>query len=160
MGAVGLGVTLTELAAVLSDGRLVAKAAAANYLVVPALTVALIWIVAPAPMVAVGFLLLAACPGAPFIPLCARLAKGDVGAATAVMGLLAASSAVLAPLLLLVLLLFVPVSPKEVDVDGLKLATTLFLTQLLPLGMGLAVRRWLPRLAARVHPAAAALSKL
>src|SRR4051794_26012991 len=79
MIAIGLGVSFTELAAVARNWRLVTKAALANYLCVPVVTVGLLILVHPAdPMVPAGFLILAVCPGAPFGPGCTELAKGNV----------------------------------------------------------------------------------
>src|SRR5205085_2603873 len=89
MAAVGLGVTLAELAAVARNWRLVARAALANYVCVPAVTVGLLLLFHPAgPMVPAGFLILAVCPGAPFGPPCTRIAKGNVPVAVGLMVLL------------------------------------------------------------------------
>ena len=52
------------------------------------------------PGVAAGFLVLAVCPGAPFGPAVAAVARGDVASATGLMVVLAGSSALAAPLLL------------------------------------------------------------
>src|SRR5262249_15289098 len=116
MVATGLGVTFTEQAAVARDWRLVARAGVANYVCVPAVTVGLLLLFQAQPMVAAGFLILAVCPGAPYGPPCTALARGPVSVAVGLMVLMAASSALLAPLLLHLLL---PVTsgdePPEVD---------------------------------------------
>src|SRR5205823_184154 len=56
------------------------------------------------PMVAAGFLIVAVCPGAPYAASFTALAKGNVATATGLMVILAASSAIAAPLLLRALL--------------------------------------------------------
>jgi BASS family bile acid:Na+ symporter len=76
MVAIGLQVTLPELVNSLENWRLLGRAAVANYVVVPSMTVALLTIVDASPMVATGFLIIAVCPGAPFGPLFARIARG------------------------------------------------------------------------------------
>src|SRR5215831_15457261 len=81
MVAIGLGVTFVDLAGVARNWRLVARAALANYVCVPAATVGLLLLIDPHPLVAAGFLILAVCPGAPFGPPCARIAGGNVPAA-------------------------------------------------------------------------------
>lgn len=159
MVAVGLGVTVAELLAILRQGPLVLRAALANYLCVPLATLLLLTTFAPEPMVGVGFLILAACPGAPFSHLCVKIARGDTGVAVALMALLAGSSAVLAPFLLRLLLPLVA-GDQKLEVDGVRLATTLGLTQLLPLAVGLGIRHWLPRWAQLLQPSAALLSKV
>src|SRR6187431_273952 len=78
MAALGLGVTLAELFEVAKRGHLIVRTALANYVLVPGATVALLlWFQTP-PMIAAGFLILAACPGAPFGPPLTALSKGDV----------------------------------------------------------------------------------
>src|SRR6516225_7513754 len=92
MVAVGLGVTFRELKEVARDWKLVAQAALANYVCVPAATLGLLLLFNARPMVAAGFLILAVCPGTPFGPPCAKIAKGELSAAVGLMVLLAGSS--------------------------------------------------------------------
>jgi hypothetical protein len=68
----------------------------ANYVCVPTVTLALVLCFNPYPMVAAGFLILAVCPGAPFIPPFATVARGNIAIAVALMAMLAGSSAVIA----------------------------------------------------------------
>src|SRR4051794_34452375 len=104
MAAIGLGVTTAQLTAVARDWRLLARAAVANYVCFPAAAIGLLLLFDPLPMVAAGFLILAVCPGAPFGPPLTAVARGNVAVAVGLMVVLAASSAVLAPLLLAALL--------------------------------------------------------
>jgi BASS family bile acid:Na+ symporter len=151
MVAVGLGVTFAELLGVARDWRLVLGAGIANYVCVPAITVGLLLLFRPPdPMVSVGFLILAVCPGAPFGPACTKIARGNVAAAVGVMVILAGSSAVVAPVLLEVLLPWTAGdgTPRVVAV---KIIAILLLTQLLPLCCGLCLRHWLPGLAEKLQ---------
>ena len=158
MVAIGLGVSLAELAAVARNWRLVTKAALANYLCVPVVTVGLLLLFQPAdPMVPAGFLILAVCPGAPFGPGCTKLAKGNVAAAVGLMVMLAGSSAIAAPVLLYLLLPLMSGS-ETLQVDAAKIVVTLLVTQLAPLCLGLGVRHWLPGLANRLQRPANLLS--
>lgn len=159
MIAIGLGVSFADLGAILRDWRLVARAALANYVVVPAATVGLLLLFNAQPMVAAGFLILAVCPGAPFGPPLTALAKGDVAVSVGLMGVLAASSALLAPLLLALLLPLVA-GGEALSIDAGKIVTTLLVTQLVPLGVGLGVRRWHPKLADQLQGPANQLGKL
>jgi BASS family bile acid:Na+ symporter len=157
MASVGLSVTFAELIECTKKWRLVVQACIANYVCVPAIAVGLLLLFNAAPMVAAGFLILAVCPGAPFAPSCVSLAKGDVALSVGIMLLLAASSAILAPLLLQLLLPIVGGS-EALQVDGLKIAGTLLLTQLLPLCAGLCVRHWKSRFADKLQKPAALVS--
>jgi BASS family bile acid:Na+ symporter len=160
MAAVGLGVTIAELVSIAKDWRLVLQAVVANYVCVPAVTVGLLMLFQPPdPLVSVGFLILAVCPGAPFGPACTGIAKGNVPASIGLMVLLAASSAFAAPVLLHVLLPLMS-GDKDLQVDAVKIVATLLFTQLLPLAVGLALRQWRPGLATRLSRPANLLSAI
>ena len=158
MTEIGLGVSLAELAALAKNSRLVVKVVLANYLCVPLITVGLlVWFQPADQMVAVGFLILAVCPGAPFGPACTKLAKGNVAASVGMMVLLAGSSAVAAPLLLSILLRIVSTN-ELLQIDATKIVVMLLVTQLAPLCLGLALRQCLPRLASRLSKPARLVS--
>jgi BASS family bile acid:Na+ symporter len=159
MAAIGLGVTFADLVRVGRDWRLVARAALANYVCVPAATVGLLLLVKPHPMVAAGFLMLAVCPGAPYGPPFTAIAKGNVAVSVALMVILAGSSALLAPLLLYYLLPLVS-GNEPLTVDATGIVATLLVTQLAPLCAGVAVRQWRPLLAGRLQEPANLLSKV
>ena len=160
MIAIGLGVSLSELAAAVRNWRLTMKAALANYLCVPAVTVGLLLFIHPADATVVaGFLILAVCPGAPFGPACTRLAKGNVAAAVGLMVLLAGSSAIAAPVLLHWLLPLLSGSAR-LQVDAGRIVVTLLATQLAPLCLGLGVRHWFPSAAIGLQRPANLLSAM
>jgi bile acid:Na+ symporter, BASS family len=158
MVAVGLGVTLAELADVARDWRLVARASLANYVVVPAVAVGLLLLHRAHPMVAAGILILAACPGAPFGPPLTTIAKGNPAVSAALMVILAGSSAVVAPLLLPILLPLVSGS-EPLRVQPARIVGTLFAAQLVPLAVGLALRWGSPAVAARLKTPASLVGK-
>jgi BASS family bile acid:Na+ symporter len=148
MLAVGLAVDFFQTIRLLMNWRLVLRALAANYVFVPAVTVLLMLSFRPDPYVSIGFLILAVCPGAPFGPPAAAIAKGNVTAATALMLLLTSTSAILAPLLLLPSVSFLlPTSPTQISIP--KIISSLLITQLVPLGVGLTIRARQPAFAAK-----------
>ncbi|HTO82730.1 MAG TPA: bile acid:sodium symporter, partial [Methylomirabilota bacterium] len=100
MAAIGLGVTIAEIVPVARDWRLVARAALANYGLVPAITLGLLSLLHAPPAVAAGFLVAALCPGAPYGPPLTGMARGNVPVAIGLMVTLAGSSTIVAPLLL------------------------------------------------------------
>jgi len=153
MLAVGLGVSLRDAAQVFTDVRLVSRAAIANYFLVPAAAIVLLFLFRTQPEVAAGFLLVAVCPGAPFGPPLVGLAKADLHVSVGLMVLLAASSAIVAPLLMTMLLPLVAHGAR-LEVDFVKVLKILLVAQLLPLAIGLAIKWKRPELAARfVKPA-------
>ena len=157
MVAIGLGVSLADVIGVARNGRLVAQAAVANYVCVPLAAVGLLLLFRAQPMVAAGFLIAAVCPGAPYGPPFTAMAKGSVAVSVGLMVVLAASSALLAPLLLYVLLPWMQqklagaeAGRGPLSVNAGKMVLTLLVTQLLPLFAGLAVRWRRPKLATRL----------
>lgn len=160
MVAVGMSVTLADLLGVARNWRLVTRAALANYVCVPAVTVGLLLLFGAQPMVAAGFLILAVCPGAPYGPPLAAIAKGNVAVGVGLMVILAGSSAILAPILLQFLLPFVSSGNEPVTVDASKIVVTLLVTQLVPLCLGVALRQWRPVVAERLQRSANLVSKV
>jgi len=149
MVLVGLGVTFAELVDTGRNWRLVARAMAANYLFVPGAAIVLLILFAATPAVASGFLILAVCPGAPFGPPFARIARANLPVAVGLMVILAGSSSVVSPVLLRLLLPWVSGgNAPPMDLNGMVAA--LLGTQLLPLLFGLLVRHRWPQLAKRL----------
>jgi BASS family bile acid:Na+ symporter len=167
MVAIGLGVTFADVLLVARDGKLVARAVLASYVLVPAAAVGLLILFQTDPYVATGFLICAVCPGAPYGPPFTGLAKGKVGVAVGLMVVLAGSSALAAPLLLQGLLPFVlgylPALPPDsppLTIDALQVVITLMVAQFIPLCLGLALRQWRPALADRLKKPANLISMI
>jgi BASS family bile acid:Na+ symporter len=149
MLAMGLRVPAGEVVASSRRPWQVASSLLANFVLVPAVTAGLLRWVDPDPMVSVGFLILAVCPGAPVGPPFAAVAKGDVPYAIGQMVILAGLSAVLSPLLLGVLLTRT-VPDTDLQIDYLSIARSLLLSQMLPLAAGLALHSRASGLAERI----------
>lgn len=159
MAAIGLRVRFNDLARIVKNRRVMLQAVLANYICVPAAAVALLLLFDASPMVGAGFLILAVCPGAPFGPTCTALAKGNVPVAVGLMAVLAASSAIVAPVLLQILLPWMG-GQDALQVDAFKIVRALLITQLLPLLVGLCIRHWRPGLAQKLQKPADRLSSL
>jgi bile acid:Na+ symporter, BASS family len=139
-------VTFEQVMVSARDVRLVMRGVVANFLIVPLVTVGLLYCFQAPPLVSAGFLILAVCPGAPVGPSFTEIARGNVPVATGAMVILAALSALLAPPLLTVLLGWL--SPEsDLHINTLDIVTILLITQLFPLAVGLGLHEWAPRLA-------------
>ena len=157
MVTIGLGVTLSDVLRVARSWSLVARAVFANYILVPASAVVLLLLFRANPMVAAGFLVAAACPGAPYGPPLTAMAKGNVPVSVGLMIILAGTSAIFAPLLLSLLLPLVA-GDTPLKISVVKMVSTLLGAQLLPLCLGVLVRRQYPVLADRLRGPAGVLS--
>lgn len=150
MVALGLRITCGELLTAVRSGPVVIRTLLANYLCVPLTTVGLLMLFQTNGLVSAGFLVLAVCPGAPFAPQIAGLAKGDVPVAVGMMVILAISSVIMAPIALYLLLPLL-LDNSTVTFDPLRVVSNLFILQLLPLGTGLLIRNGWPQLASKLE---------
>lgn len=157
MIALGLGVKASDVIAIGKRPNLLFRAMIANYILVPLVAIALLLLFHATPMVAAGFLVAAVCPGAPYAPPFTAMARGNVIIAVGLMVVLAASSAILAPLLLGFILPLV-VGNASVHINVLKMIVTLLGAQLLPLGLGLWIRYSYPTFAEKLKKSASTLS--
>lgn len=145
MLAVGLSLTLKQIADPLRNVRLVAMGLVANFVLMPFVAVALGRFLRLDPPLAVGLVILGTAAGAPFLPLLAKLSKGNMAFAVGKMVLLMILTVGYMPLVLPYLL-------EGVSVDAAKIARSLLLLMLLPLGIGLAVKARWEAAAARIKP--------
>jgi bile acid:Na+ symporter, BASS family len=93
MISVGLGISIRDLVVAFTGVSLLLRAAVANYILVPLIAAFLLYLYQVPAIVAVGFLLIAVCPAAPFAPSLTAMAKENVAVSAGLMLALAASSA-------------------------------------------------------------------
>jgi predicted Na+-dependent transporter len=140
MAAMGLGLTLAQIAAPLRDVRLVASLLVVNFVVVPAAAVAAGRLLPMDEASATAVILIGCVAGAPFLPKLAQLAGGDPALAVGSMVLLMVLTVLYAPLV-------VPLVVEGATVSAGDIASSLVLYMLLPLALGLVVRARYPQLA-------------
>ncbi len=129
----GLRLTVREILQPLRDARLVVLALVANFLLVPLLAYIILLAIPLDRSLKVGLILLSTAGGAPFLPVLARLAKGNVAFSVGLMIVLMVVTVVYMPIFLPLLLPGTEVSPWEI-------AKNLILLMLIPLGIGLLFR--------------------
>ncbi len=149
MLSMGLKVKLDEVVASIRMPRLLILSVVANFLLVPAVMMGILQAFDPGPLLSVGFLILAVCPGAPLGPPFATIARGDVPCAIGQMVILAGFSALLSPALLRMVLPHV-LPANDLHVDYLAIVRTLLVVQILPLAFGLAIHHGAPKLTGRI----------
>jgi BASS family bile acid:Na+ symporter len=159
MVAIGLAVSLDDVISAARNWRRVARALAANYLVVPAAALVLAEFLVDSETLLVGFLIVAVFPGASYGPPFTTMARGDLSLSVGLMVLLAASSAIVGPVLLRLMLLLTSAN-TSLTVDVPRVIGMLLLTQLAPLAAGILIRKRAPHVAARLRGPAELLSKV
>ena len=144
MLAVGLSLTIRQIVAPLRNGKLVFLALLANFVLMPLGALAIARILRLDQPLGIALLLLGAAAGAPFLPKLAGIAKGNLAFAVGLMVLLMVLTVAYMPLVLPLLL-------EGVSVDPMKIARSLVLLMLLPLGAGLAVNARFGSIAERMR---------
>lgn len=153
MLAVGLSLTVGQIAAPLRNARLVSLALLANFVLMPLGALAIARLLRLDQALGVGLLVLGTAAGAPFLPKLAGIAKGNLAFAVGLMVLLMVLTVGYMPLVLPLLL-------EGVSVNAAKIARSLVLLMLFPLGAGLAVKARYEAAAARVKPVLDRVSNL
>lgn len=141
MLGVGLSTPFRQVLDVARKFGLVARGVLANFLIMPALIyLSLMWLPLPSD-VKIGIMLMAAAPIAPMVPPFVGMAKGDVPYSVGLMVIVALLSVPLTPL---ILSLALPESSGGVELNPLQIVSTLLTAQLIPISVGMAVRRMSP----------------
>jgi predicted Na+-dependent transporter len=145
MLAMGLSLTVSQIAAPLRRVRLVVLALVANFVLVPLLAFALTLVIPLSEPLKIGLIVLGTAAGAPFLPKLAQFARGNVGFGVGLMVLLMVVTIIALPV---ELPLFLP----GVRVNPFSIALSLVLTMLLPLSIALWVRTRYPEPAGQLQP--------
>jgi bile acid:Na+ symporter, BASS family len=145
MLAMGVGLSISQIVQPLRSPRLIVVALLSNFVLMPLCAFALSTMLRLDEPLSIGMLLLGCAAGAPFLPKLAELAKGNLPFAVGTMVLLMVVTVGYLPVVLPLLLPGVAVNPA-------KIAQSLVLLMLLPLGIGLALKSRYEELAARVKP--------
>jgi bile acid:Na+ symporter, BASS family len=160
MFAMGLRLSFSSLIdSVRSSRWLVTRAVISNYVFVPGITLLIIRIFSVSPLVATGLLILGVSPAAPYGPPFTAIARGNFAISTALMVILAGTSAFMAPLLLHLFLPVISLGDLTIRIDPVKLVGTLFFIQLLPLCLGLVLGQWWPEVSSKLVIPASHVSK-
>ena len=139
MLTMGINFSLRELFAFWKQSGFVFRAQMAVSVLIPALTLVLLWLIHPPNAVIVGLILLAAAPGAPLLTKRVQMAGGSFNYGASLQVTLSLSAVLITPLILGISGLIFPVATATVD--SLQIAKQIAVVQLLPLSIGLGMRQ-------------------
>ena len=144
----GLNIEIKQVVDLAKRIRLVVIGVLANFLVFPLLTILCLTLVPLSPDIKIGIILMAAAPIAPMAPVpFVEKAKGDVIYSVGLMVIVAVLSIVFTPL---ILSLSIPESVGGVTLNPLSIVKTLLMVQLIPISIGMIIRRTKPKWADRL----------
>jgi len=145
IGALGLETNLREATKNLYSFRAIGLVLLWGWVVGPALAILIIRLLPLAEGHAAGLLLISLAPTAPFFPLMVSKARGDMSFAASLMILTTVGTVLLLPLL-------APRLIEGLTVDEWSLAKPLLVMVLFPLLIGIALREFAPKAAAKLLP--------
>lgn len=151
MLSMGLSLTVNQILVPLRNYRLIVLALLANFVLMPLAAFGIARVLRLDEPLGIALLLLGTASGAPFLPLLARISKGNLAFSVGLMVLLMVVTVGYMPLVL-------PLVLEGVSVDPLKIGRSLVFLMMLPLAIGLLVKARASGLAAKVQPSLARLS--
>lgn len=149
----GLSLTVGQILDPLRNYKLIALAFLANFVLMPFAAFSIARLLRLDQPLGIALLLLGTASGAPFLPLLARISKGNLAFSVGLMVLLMVVTVGYMPLVL-------PLMLEGVSVDPVKIGRSLIFLMMLPLATGLLVRARLSGLAAKAQPSLSRLSIL
>ena len=126
-----------------------------QFLMLPLLTFLLVLLIEPTPSLALGMMLVAACPGGNISNFMSATAGGNVALSVSLTAISSLLAVIMTPLNLTIWAsLYSPTSMilNEVSLDFFKLLKTITLLLLIPIVAGMMLRRYKPGLADKLHP--------
>jgi BASS family bile acid:Na+ symporter len=142
---VGLRLDARDALRGLRNVRFVGLTLVWGFVVGPAVAFSIAHLLPLDPSYSMGLLLIGMAPCAPFLPMVAERAKRDLGYTAAFMLICAIGTVAFMPVA-------VPLLVEGLSVSALAIAAPLVLVVLLPLGIGMAIRRLRAGLATRLQP--------
>jgi len=154
MFGVALDIRVEDFKRVVRDPRGPIIGLVAQFILLPAMTFVLVLVIAPLPSIALGMIMVAACPGGNFSNFLAHHAKANSALSVSMTAISTALAIVMTPANLAFWGGLNPSTAailREVDLDPLALLKTILLILGIPLVVGMLVAAKWPTLAARVR---------
>ncbi|WP_424962557.1 bile acid:sodium symporter family protein [Ekhidna sp.] len=155
MFGVAINLRVDDFIRVIKNPRSALVGMVSQFFILPALTFLLVLIIQPRPSFALGMILVAACPGGNISNFMTAMAKGN----TALSVSLTAVSSTLAIIMTPVNIAFwgsmygpTATILTEVSLDFWQLLRTITVLLLIPIVLGMALRKWKPEIADKLHP--------
>ncbi len=145
MLAMGLSLTIAQIAEPLKDVRRVLLALLASFVLVPGLAFLITKVIPLDEGLATGLIIVGAAAGAPFLPKLVQVAKGNIAFSVGLMTLLMVVTVIYLPVVLPLLLPGATVNPWDI-------ARSLIVMMLVPLGIGLFIKARYESIAESLQP--------
>ncbi|MEM7189122.1 MAG: bile acid:sodium symporter family protein [Pseudomonadota bacterium] len=151
MFSLGLGLTPADFARVIQRPKAFALGAINQVLLLPVVAFAIVIAFGFQAEIAIGFMILAACPGGVTSNVISKLAKADVALSVSLTAVISLLSALTVPILLAWSLgYFMDQAAPDVDITGIAIA--MFALTVVPISIGLIARLVASKMIERIEP--------
>ena len=150
----GLTLQVADFQRVLARPRALLAGLAGQLLLVPTLAFGVAWFLQLDPVMAVGLMVLAACPGGVSSGLLTHLARGDVALSISLTAITSLVAVLSLPLVVNAAMQFFLASGMGVDFPLADMVRKIFLLTTLPVLTGMALRAWQPKRIQAIEPLA------
>lgn len=150
----GLTLQVADFQRVLARPRALVAGLLGQLLLVPMLGFGVAWSLPLDPVMAVGLMVLAACPGGVSSGLLTHLARGDVALSISLTAITSVAAVLSLPLVVNAAMPFFMASGVGVNFPLANMVRNIFLLTTLPVLVGMGLRAWQPQWAARFEPLA------
>ncbi len=161
MFAVALDIKVSDFKRVLEQPKAAIVGLTSQLLLLPLLSIAMVYVFAPASSIALGMMLIAACPGGNVSNYAVHLSKGNTALSILMTSITTVFAIVLTPLSFSIWTRCIPVDSNiEISVAPSQMFQTIFLLIFLPLALGMLSNHFLPKFTAKINRAVKALSMI
>lgn len=146
MLALGVGLTPADFRRIFARPRALLVGAVLQYVSLPLLAILIVAFLPAPPVLKVGIVLLAACPGGTTSNLLTHMARGDVALSISLTALTSLTSMFTVPVVLMIALaLFM--GPEAPSVGLVTTGLVIFLLTVVPVAIGMTIRQFAPKIA-------------
>jgi BASS family bile acid:Na+ symporter len=150
----GMTLRLADFENVLQRPRALIAGLAGQLLLLPLLGFGVAWLLHLDPVMAIGLMVLAACPGGVSSGLLTHLARGDVALSISLTAVTSVAAVLTLPLVVDASMQFFMASATGVEFPLIDMVRKIFLMTTLPVLLGMGLRAWQPLRVARIEPVA------
>lgn len=148
----GLTLRINDFRQVLQRPRALLAGLVGQLLMLPLLGGLVAWTSGLDPVMAVGLMVLAACPGGVSSGLLTHLARGDVALSISLTAITSIAAVLTLPLVVDISMRFFMVSGLGIEFPLAGMVRSIFLLTTVPVLLGMLLRVWQPRRVARIEP--------
>ena len=143
MFTLGVGLTVADFKRIATQPKAFLVGTALQFISLPLIAIALVAFLPIPPIVKVGVVLLAACPGGTTSNLLTHMARGDVALSVSLTAITSLASVVTVPIVLMAALaLFM--GPEAPQVGVVSTGVVIFALTVIPVGLGMVLRKLAP----------------